>query len=126
MPSNMILHGVNETTMMTSLVGKSGKMFPSQRHALYKKLLKSTSVGELVSTVTKFDVAEAMLGFMPPNIFKAGIAEVREQIEKLSDKELVNVVYFPNTLVSFFNQDVSHTSFYLLYNLYLDLKSDLM
>ena len=98
----MLLREVNLTTVITSLVGKSGKMFPSQRHALYKKLVKSSSVGELVASVTQYDVAEAMLQFMPPNVFKAGIADVREQIGKLSETELVNVVYFPNTLVSWF------------------------
>jgi len=63
-----------------------------------------------------------MLEFMPPNVFKAGIADVREQIGKLSEKDLVNVVYFPNTLVSKFERifhfhlivHFSHQSFYVV------------
>jgi hypothetical protein len=75
-------------------------MFPSQRRALYQKLVKS-SVGQFVSTVTVNDVEESMLELMPPSTFKANIGDIRDNIRKLSAQEMVNVAYFPNALVSF-------------------------
>jgi hypothetical protein len=74
-------------------------MFPSQRHALYKKLFR-TSVGDFVANVTKLDVAEEMMEFMSPELFRARLPEIREKLNKLSEEELVNVVYFPLSLVS--------------------------
>ena len=74
-------------------------MFPSQRRVLYEKSIKS-SVGQFVGAVTQNDVEESMLEFMPPSVFKTNIADIRDNIGKLTAQEMVNVVYFPNALVS--------------------------
>ena len=83
----------------SSLLIDANKMFPSQRRVLYEKSIKS-SVGQFVGAVTQNDVEESMLEFMPPSVFKTNIADIRDNIGKLSAQEMVNVVYFPNALVS--------------------------
>ena len=98
MPSDTMLR--DASVDLSSLLINADKMFPSQRHALFKKLFKR-SVGDFVSNVTKFDVAESMLEFMPPNVFKANIAEIRIQMGNLSTQDLANVAYFPSSLVSY-------------------------
>ena len=96
MPSDAIL---NETTIdLSSLLGKAPKMFPSQRHALYKKLFR-TSPSDFVANVTMLDVAEEMLEFMSPNIFRESLPEIRDRLTKFQNDDLVKVVYYPTALV---------------------------
>lgn len=83
---------------LSSLLGDAAKMFPSQRHAIFKKLYK-TSIGDFVANVTKLDVAEEMLEFMPPDLFRTSLPAIREKLNKMSVQELFNVVYFPPPLV---------------------------
>jgi hypothetical protein len=97
MPADTMLR--DASLDLSSLLKNADKMFPSQRHALFKKLSKK-SIGDFISNVTKLDVAESMLEFLPPNVFKANIAEIRIQMGKLSSQDLANVVYFPNSIVS--------------------------
>ena len=85
---------------LSSLLSDAAKMFPSQRHAIFKKLYK-TSVGDFVANVTKLDVAEEMLEFMPPDLFRSSLPAIREKLNQLSDQDLVNVAYFPASLVIF-------------------------
>jgi len=96
MPSDAILSDAKVD--LSSLLGSAAKMYPSQRHALFKKLYK-TSISDFVANVTSLDVAEEMLEFMSPNIFRSSLPEIRDKLNKLQDKDLVNVVYFPNALV---------------------------
>ena len=96
-PSDTMLHDANLN--FSSLLVDANKMFPSQRRALYQKSVKS-SVGQFVAAVTQNDVEESMLELMPPSLFKDNIADIRDNLGKLTAQELVNVAYFPNALVS--------------------------
>ena len=95
--SEVMLRDANISVSL--LLVEADKMFPSQRRALYQRSMKS-SVGQFVSAVTKNDVEESMLELMPPSVFKANIADIRDNIAKLTAEEAFNVAYFPNTLVS--------------------------
>jgi hypothetical protein len=44
-------------------------------------------------------VAEEVLEFLPPHVFRASLSDIREKLNKLSEDELANVIYFPHSLV---------------------------